>query len=265
MTLQIQKIEVDGRPASLEQIWAMDLAHPTHFTAMQVRDGKTPGLGFHLTRLDAASQELFGVGLDGERVRGYIRHPLTGGPPDSSVRVHVFWSDADDDVRVVVSVRPPASAPDRAQNLQSMRYQRPLAHIKHGGGFGQSYFGGLAHGNGFDEALFVGPDGAISEGSITNIGFIDGDSIVWPDAPALRGVMMQVLQRELTRAQVPWRYDAVRLSDLESPAGPFAGAFVTNSHGMAAVARIDDLTLPTESDLMRTAAELIRAAPLDPI
>jgi branched-subunit amino acid aminotransferase/4-amino-4-deoxychorismate lyase len=243
------------------------LAHPTHFTAMQVRGGRTPGLDFHLTRLDAASAELFGVGLDGERVRGNIRSAVSGGPPDTSVRVSVFRSGADDNrptreaVRVVVSVRPPAAAPARAQHLQSVRYQRPLAHIKHGGGFGQSYFGGLAHGNGFDEALFVGPDGAISEGSITNIGFIESDSIVWPDAPALRGVMMQVLQRELTRAQIPWRYDAVRLSDL----GAFTGAFVTNSHGMAAVARIDDRALPTNSGLMRSATELVRVAPLDPI
>jgi hypothetical protein len=53
----------------------------------------------------------------------------------------------------------------------------------------------------------------------------------------------------------------VRLPDLPS----FAGAFVTNSHGMATVARIDALSLPTDAALMRTAERLLGAAPYDPI
>ena len=115
--------------------------------------------------------------------------------------------------------------------------------------------------NGFDEALFTGPDGAICEGSITNIGFIDGETIVWPDGPALNGIMMQVLQRELDRARVPWRRGPVHLPDLPS----FGGAFVTNSHGMATVARIDEVSLPTDAALMRTAERLLAAAPYDPV
>lgn len=239
----------------------MDLSSPSHFTAMQVRGLQTLGMGFHLARLDAATAELFGVGLDGERVRGYIRHALADGAADASVRVNVFRPGTAGDVRVVVSVRPPAPAPAQGQSLQAVEYQRPLAHIKHGGGFGQSYCGSLANGNGFDEALLAGPGGIISEGSITNIAFIDGDQIVWPDAPALRGVMMQVLQRELTRAQVRWRHEAVRVSDLAS----LAGAFITNSQGMATVARIDDLDMPTDATVLRTAARLLAAAPRDPI
>jgi hypothetical protein len=34
---------------------------------------------------------------------------------------------------------------------------------------------------------------------------------------------------------------------------------------MATVARIDDLTLPTDASLMRTAMTLLAAAPYDPI
>jgi hypothetical protein len=73
--------------------------------------------------------------------------------------------------------------------------------------------------------------------------------------------MMRVLQRELTRANVPWRHEAVRVTDLPS----FDGAFVTNSHGLASVARVDDLTVPTTATLLRTAAALLAAAPCDPI
>jgi branched-subunit amino acid aminotransferase/4-amino-4-deoxychorismate lyase len=259
--VRLQRVEFNGRTATLEQIWLLDLSNQGHFTAMQVRDRKALGLDFHVARLDAATRELFGVGLEGKRVRGYIRHALADDTADASVRVNVFRAGTDDDVSVIVSVRPPAPAPSQVLSLQTVEYQRPAAHIKHAGGFGQSYYRGLANGNGFDEALFVGPGGVISEGSITNIGFIDGDAIVWPDAPALRGVMMQVLQRELQSARVPWRYEAVHVADLAS----FDGAFVTNSHGMATVSRIDDLRLPMDAGLMRTAAQLLAAARYDSI
>jgi branched-subunit amino acid aminotransferase/4-amino-4-deoxychorismate lyase len=259
--IRVPRVEVNGRSATIEQIWELDLSNYGHFTAMQVRGRKTLGLDFHLARLDAATHELFGVGLESDRVRGYINHAVADDTGDASVRVNVFRSSATDDVSVMVSVRPPASPPSAAQRLQTVPYQRPLAHIKQAGGFGQSYYGGLAHGNGFDEALFIGPGGAVSEGSITNIGFIDGDSIVWPDAPALRGVMMQVLQRELSRTRLSWRYEAVHVADLAT----FAGAFVTNSHGMAAVASIDSLDLRTDARLMRSVTSALASAPYDVI
>jgi branched-subunit amino acid aminotransferase/4-amino-4-deoxychorismate lyase len=258
--VRVPRLELNGRAATLEQIWELDLSNDGHFTAMQVRGHKTVGLDFHLARLDAATQELFGVGLESGRIRGYLRHALAD-TADASVRVNVFRSAAVDDISVMVSVRPPAAPPAGAQSLQTVQYQRPFAHIKRASGFGQSYYGSLAHGNGFDEALFVGPGGAISEGSTTNIGFIDGDEIVWPAAPALRGVMMQVLQRELSSARLPWRYEAVHVSDLAS----FDGAFVTNSRGMATVARIDGLSLPADAGSMRSAKRMLAAAPYDAI
>jgi len=73
--------------------------------------------------------------------------------------------------------------------------------------------------------------------------------------------MMQVLQRELTNAHVPWRHQPVRVADLRS----FGGAFVSNSHGRATVAAVDDLTLPTAAPLLQTAVDLLAAAPYDPI
>lgn len=261
------RLEIDGRPAGLEQVQALDLSPRGHFTAMQVRGGATLGLDFHLTRLDAASREMWGTALDPDLIRGYLRQAIDG-LPDASVRANVFVPGSGGPAgtgagapSVMVSVRPPSAPPSRPQRLLSVPYLRPLAHIKHATGFGQNYFGGLASGNGYDEALFAGPDGAISEGSITNIAFLDGDAIVWPSAPALRGVMMQVLQRELTRAGVPWRQAPVHLADLAD----LGGALVTNSHGMAPVASIDDLVLPAGPELYATAAKLLAAAPYDPI
>jgi branched-subunit amino acid aminotransferase/4-amino-4-deoxychorismate lyase len=255
------RLELNGRAATIEDIWALDRSDTGHFTAMQVRDHATPGLDFHLARLDSATRELFGVELDGDRVRACIRHALADDIADATIRVNVFRRDAAGDVSLMVGVRPPAPAPKQALRLQSVEYQRPDPHIKHAAGFGQGYFSGLAAGNGFDEALFVGPDGRVSEGSITNIAFVDGVGIVWPDAPALRGIMMQVLQRELDAAGLPWRSAPVHLRDVDM----FAGAFLTNAHGMATIARIDGAELQTDAPLLRRAGELLAAAPADPI
>ena len=259
-TVLAPRLELDGRAATLEDIWSLDRSGVGHFTAMQVRDRTTRGLAFHLARLEAATRELFGVGLDGERVRAFIRHALADDVADATVRVNVFRPDGAG-VSLMVSVRAPAPPPKQGLRLQSVAYRRPSPHIKHASGFGQGYFAGPASGNGFDEALFVGPDGLLSECSITNIAFVDGDAVVWPDAPALRGIMMQVLQRELDLAGVPWRYSPVPLADV----GVFDGAFVTNAHGSATVGGIDDVRVPTGAPLMRTVAALLAAAPADPI
>jgi branched-subunit amino acid aminotransferase/4-amino-4-deoxychorismate lyase len=140
-------------------------------------------------------------------------------------------------------------------------YQRSLAHIKHIGDFGQGYYGRLAHSNGFDEALLTGPDGIVCEGSITNIGFSDGDGVVWPAAPALAGITMQILERALAARGVPMRRAPVRVSDL----GSFAGAFVTNSHGIAPVGQVDERTLPVDGALMQALTQAYESAGWDRI
>ena len=88
--IRAPRVEINGRPAGLGQIWELDLSSGGHFTAMQVRDRKTLGLDFHLARLDGATRELFGGGLDGDRVRACIRHALGPDVADATVRVNVF-------------------------------------------------------------------------------------------------------------------------------------------------------------------------------
>jgi branched-subunit amino acid aminotransferase/4-amino-4-deoxychorismate lyase len=257
----IPRIEIDGRAATVESLWSAVGGGYGHFTAMQVRDRKARGVDLHLVRLDAGTRALFGVGLDAQHVRDLIRHALGDDTRDASVRVHVFGPEPDAGLSVMVTLREPASMPRTPQRLQTVAYQRPLAHIKHLGGFGQAYYGRLAKKDGFDEALFVGPNGVISEGSITNIGFVEEDTVVWPEAPALHGISMQVLERELSKAGIPWRRRTVRVSDIDS----FGGAFITNSRGIAPVGRIDSTTLPTNGELGSTVVGVFGAAPWDPI
>ena len=250
-------IEIDGRSATVAQLSATAPAGYGHFTAMQVRNGRVRGLGLHLARLDAANREMFGAGLDTAAVAAYIRHALGEQTRDASVRVYVY--EAPDRPTVMVTVRPPGTMAPDVWRLQTVPYQRSLAHIKHIGDFGQGYYGRLANRNGFDEALLTAPDGIICEGSITNIGFSDGTGVLWPEAPALAGITMQILERALAERGVPIRHAPVRVSDL----GSFAGAFVTNSHGIAPVGQVDDLTLPVDEALMSALTQAYESAGWD--
>ena len=249
------RIEIDGAAATTDQLRALLLTGYGHFTAMQVRERRVRGLDLHMARLDAANRELFGPGLDGAQVRAHIRHALGDDTSDASVRVYVH--EAPGGPSVMVTVRPPGGMPDGPWRLRSVPYQRSLAHIKHIGDFGQAYYQRLADRGGFDEALLTRPDGIISEGAITNIGFFDGTGIVWPDAPALAGITMQLLDRGLAGHGLASRRAPVRLSDL----GSFAAAFVTNARGIAPVGRIDDRALPVDPALMSALARAYGSAP----
>ncbi len=172
-------LEINGRAATAGELRALALGGYGHFTAMQLRGGRTRGLQLHLDRLDAANREMFGAALAGGQVRDLIRHALGARVRDASVRVIVQQPVEQEPPWVMVTIRPPADPlPD--SSLQQVAYQRSLAHLKHTGDFGQSYYGRLAERNGFGEALLTGPDGLISEGSVTNIGFFDGTAVVSP-------------------------------------------------------------------------------------
>jgi branched-subunit amino acid aminotransferase/4-amino-4-deoxychorismate lyase len=246
----IERVEVDGRAADARQLGRLlPQAGYGHFTAMQVRAGRVRGLALHLARLDAASLELFGAGLDGDLVRAYVRHAIDG-VVDASVRVYGWWPS------VVVTVRPPAGPPERPQRLRSAPFQRPLAHVKHTGGFGQAYYRRIAERDGFDDALLTGPDGVVAEAAIANVACFDGSAVLWPDAPHLPGITMQLLEPLL-----PSRRGPVRVADLPS----FRAVIVTNSHGVAAVDRVDDVALPVDEAFVAMVARRYAAVPWDTI
>ncbi|MEU6930630.1 aminotransferase class IV [Streptomyces sp. 2RAF24] len=241
-------VEVDGAPAADPELLATLMSGYGHFTAMQVRDGRVQGLGLHLDRLDRATRELFDRGLDGGRVRTLVGAALeAAGRRDASARVYVY-----DGGRTVVTVRAPFP-PDRTpQALRSVTYGRPAPHIKHLGGFGQTFHGEAARRAGFDEALLTEPDGEISEGAVTNIAFWDGTSVIWPSAPCLAGITMALLAPRL-----PSTSRRVTLADLPG----FRSAFVTNSRGIAPVSRIDGVDLAVDQELMDRVYAAYDAAP----
>ncbi|MFB8088174.1 aminotransferase class IV [Streptomyces sp. NPDC055992] len=250
--------EFDGRPATEDDLRRALFFNYGHFTAMQVRDGRVRGLDLHLARLDSANRELFELPLDGALVRRLVRHALEGaGRADASVRVHAYLPPDTATTTVMVTVRGPGGMPPEPKSLMSVPFARTAPHLKRPGEFGQTYYANLARRAGFDDALLTLPDGSVTEGSITNIGFWDGTAIVRPEAPALAGVAMDVLQRQLPGAGLESARRAVTLDGL----GAFRSAFLTNSLGMAPVARIDDTVFTVDDELMRRLAAAYEAAP----
>ena len=249
------RIEIEGHPPSAEALWSTASAFG-HFTAMQVRGGRTRGLELHIRRLERANQELFGRALDGDRVRDLVRHALSD-RVDASVRVYAFESS--DDPLVMVTVREPGELAT-PQRLQSVEYQRPDAHLKHLA-TGQGYYSRLARSRGFDDALLTAVDGRISESATANVGFLDDDGVVWPEGGFLHGITMQLLERALPEAGVPSRRAPIRLSDIPS----FRGAFVSNARGVALVSGIDSLRLATDPARVQAVADVYAAVPWDPL
>jgi branched-subunit amino acid aminotransferase/4-amino-4-deoxychorismate lyase len=256
---KILRTEVDGREATAEQLRFPAFTYG-HFTAMQIRGRKVRGLALHLARLDAANRELFGVGLDGDVVRARIRHALGDDMEDASVRVYVGQPDPDG-VSVMVTVRGPIEVAAEPIGLMSVGYLRSEAHIKHLADHGQIYHRRRAELAGFDDALLTGPDGAIVECGIANIAFFDGTTVIWPDAPALQGITMQLVEPRLVAGGLPTRRDPVHMADI----GSYRAAFVTNSRGIVPVARIDDHSLDIDVDLMRTVAGVYGSVAWDTI
>jgi branched-subunit amino acid aminotransferase/4-amino-4-deoxychorismate lyase len=249
------RVEIDGRAASAGEALSVTSSFG-HFTAMQVRGGRTRGLALHLARLEAANRELFDVSLDHDHVRALIRQAL-GETADASVRVYGYETDAEP--AIVVTVREPAEV-QTPMRLRSVRYQRPDGHLKHLA-TGQGYYSRLARRSGFDDALLTADDGAISESATANIGFFDDEGVVWPDAPLLHGTTMQLLELTLPGSGVPSRRAPVHLRDIPA----FEGAFLTSARGVAAVSRVDDTQLAERCDRMKTLEDAYASVPWEPI
>jgi branched-subunit amino acid aminotransferase/4-amino-4-deoxychorismate lyase len=249
----IDRSELNGRPASADDLRALALTNYGHFTSMQVEDGGVRGLDLHLARLDASTRELFGRPLDGDLVRAYMRSALEGFGSAASLRVNVFSRRLHRDRMaepaapdVVVSAGAPRRIETTPVRVKSFRYERVLPHVKHVGTFGLFHHRRLAQLDGFDDALFVDAGGAVSEASIWNIGFFDGSGIVWPDAPALRGVSMQLLQQGLRERAIASDSHRIAHADI----GAFRSAFLTNcSCAVRPIAEIDGARFAVDAEL----------------
>lgn len=195
-------VQLDGVAASLEQVTALALVNYGHFTSMRVEEQRVRGLSLHLERLVRDCRRVFDAELDPDRVRYLIRHALVDSPRSVVVRVTVFdphlplgHPGADAEPHLLVTTRPAEPTQGPALRLRSVRYRREMPEVKHLGLFGALAHRRGAQRNGFDDVLFTDAAAVISEAATSNIGFLDGDRIVWPAADCLLGVTMRLINQ----------------------------------------------------------------------
>ncbi len=249
-------MQIDGRPASAADLGHFVLSNYGAFTSMQVEDGTVRGLDLHLTRLEAEAVELFGVAVPEALLRERMRQALDGRSGPFSLRVNLFSGaislrapEAVVQPRVLTTLSVPATPLTTPLRLQTQIYAREVSHLKHAATFGLTRARRQAFQAGFDDALFVDAEGRISEGSIWNIGFIQGDTVIWPEAPMLAGTGQALLERGLVGLGLGNMKRPVRLCDLSA----FDAAFICNSVTPAcAAATIDGYQFgPADSAIAR--------------
>lgn len=255
---------IDGRPAGIEDLGHQALINYGALTSFVVELGGVRGLDRHLDRLGRSAVELFGEAVAEDRLREQIRAALAG-RTEAWLRVSLFcrelslrqpdWIGAP---QVMISVAPPPSPLPDGVRLQSQAYGREAPHLKHVATMGLLRARRLARLAGFDDALFTDAEGLISEGSLWNIGFIQGDTVVWPDAPMLDGVAQGLIREALDHAGSPQRKAVVKLTDLSR----FDGAFLCNSATPAAeIAAIDGHVFTGAAGAVQQIGALWRSQP----
>lgn len=259
-------VQCNGQEASTEDLVPLAFAGYAHFTAMQVRDGQVRGLDLHLQRLRFASLELFGQALPDDQMRSYLREALKAGPDDLSLIATVYSpageftvARADIEPKMLVRTGPVASGPEGPLKLTAVEYERFLPAVKHVGEIAKTYFLRKAVEQDFDDAAFVDRRGRLSEGSIWNLAFWDGNAVVWPEAEMLRGITMDIVRRQLDRLGIPQRVREITLTDLPA----LAGGVVMNSWTPGiAVRRIGSVTLSEAPSFLEILHRAYRAEPL---
>ncbi|MGW2257554.1 aminotransferase class IV family protein [Streptomyces sp. NPDC001780] len=258
--------ELNGRPVDMAELSALALTNYGHFTTLRVEDGRVRGLALHLDRLDRDCRALFGAELDPDRVRALLRR-LAPADGTATMRVTVFdpaldigRPDRAGDPRILVTRRPASSGPLPPLRVRSVRYEREAPEIKSVGLFGALRQRRAARQAGFDDALFVGADGLVSEGATWNIGFLDGEgdsdgTVVWPRAPCLPGVTMRLLMAAHEHRVAP-----VAAADV----GSSRAAFATNAAiGVRAVTAVDRTEFPAHHPAVDLLRETYAALPGD--
>ena len=237
---------VDGEPATAAALIRFARSSYGHFTTMQVRAGAVRGLGLHLARLDEATRQLFDTSLDLALLREHMRAALTGSP-DAAIRISIGARNysaqampSPAQIETLVLVDLPASGRTTPTRLATFEHVRHLPQLKHRGNFDLFELRRRALTQGFDDALLLTPEGHIAEGATFNVGFFQGESLIWPLAPQLEGTSLRLLQQaqeDLGGQNLMRRIDLSQIEQVE-------GGFCCHSGAIWPIAAIDHQALP---------------------
>lgn len=257
---------LNGSPVGLADLQALALTNYGHFTTMVVEDRAVRGLSLHLDRLIGDCRTMFGAELDPEWVRECVRREAGRHSGRRTVRVTVFDPGLDPAAperearpRLLVTTRPAGGAVDPlpALRVQRLTYRRDAPAVKHVALFGQLRLRRSARLAGFDDVLFTGADGLVSEGCTWNVGFVDAaGTVVWPEAEVLPGVTMRLLRSAHGRHVTAPMTDGLLRS--------MRAAFATNTVvGVRSVGSVDEVVFRGDDPVVTALREAYARVPLE--
>lgn len=258
---------IDGLPPTEADLHYLGLVNYGAYTSFRVEEGGVRGLDLHLDRLEASAVDLFGLAVGKALLRERVRTALAD-RGDAWLRVSLFspeiWPRTPSGrmrPKVMTVVSPPTPPLATSARLRVQTYGREDARTKHTGTFPLIRARRHAREAGFDDALFADAEGLVSEGPSWNIGFLSGETVIWPEAPMLPGVAQALIGMGLAGVGFSGVSRPVRLADLPL----FDGAFICNSATPAcAVTAIGDRSFAVDDRIARIAAAW-SASPLQTI
>ena len=250
---------LNGEPARREDLEALALINYGHFTTMLVEDGRIRGLADHCERLVGDCRTLFDTDLDRDRIRGCLRQTIGDRSDAFLIRVTVYDPAADllhpdGEPSLLITTRPAGPMPPPPLRLRLITARRDPAEIKHVGLFGALWARRQARRDGYDDALLVDDTGMITEGPTWNVGFVDHDQLLWPEAAVLPGITQRLLDRLEPGA-------VTRPIHRDELAGP-AAAFATSSgFGVRPIAAIGGRDFQSDHPVLVRLARAYRDLP----
>lgn len=246
-------ILIDGLTATPDDLAHQALVNYGAYTSFRVEHGAARGLDLHLARLEQAAVELFGES-PGEVEFRRLMALAVAGREACWLRVSLFSPEiahrnptyvGRPKVMTSVSLAPPPLA--NRVRITAMPYEREAPHLKHLATFGLVRARRAARAAGFDDALFVDGAGRVSEGTLWNIGFVQGDRIVWPQAPMLAGVTQALITRGLPQVGLTSEMRPIRHDEISA----FDAAFLCNSATpVCPIIAIDDVSFANDPVLL---------------
>ncbi|MGI9001018.1 MAG: aminotransferase class IV family protein [Pseudonocardia sp.] len=235
-----------------DDLKSLALTNYGHYTSMRADDRRVCGLSLHMDRLVRDCRSVFNADLNRENVRELIRNVIRNKEGSFSIRVTVFDPNLQigepgksAHPRVLVTTRPVPSLPGSAIRVQTLTYRRELPLVKHIGLFGSLWYRRAAQLRDFDDALFIDERSFVGEGTTWNIGFFDGDRVVWPAAEVLPGVTMTLLQ-QIHEQTITAPINVSEIADMKA-------AFAANATvGVRPIKAINDSIFPEDHPIFET-------------
>lgn len=234
------------------------------YTSFRVEGGAVRGLELHLLRLSKWAVDLFGADIDRDAVKQGLAQAVAG-HEQAWIKINLFSDQItprtpEAVVRpgVLISVAPPPAPLGAGLRCLGLVHERYRPEIKHVATFDLIHARREARIQGYDDVVLIDRFGHLTEGGTWNLGFVQGDTVIWPKGAMLDGVAQILIKQGLADMGVEQRHEVVDLNAL----GFMDAAFACNSATPCArLASINDTRFAGAPDILAKVESAWRSHP----